>query len=154
MGGSEVLTFYQEPLRNNFNFCYINCNKNYLINCIEKLFQGKSTTMFANQQKFVIHPSNEFCADKNFKNSNETENQIILFLKNTYPKNKMLALVFKPLIKENLIGEDLFFHDFANIHVADFCVFVNNRFGKSDKTDTNMLKLCKYLQKKTLNFLV
>lgn len=111
--------------------------------------------MFANQQKFVIHPMNKPCIDELSTSdqqhySNNIENLIANFLSISYPKNKVLHLVFSILVKQKLINDELFFIDFSTVHVADFCAFINNRFGKKDKTDVNMLKLCKFLQSKSI----
>lgn len=150
------MEFYQEPIKNNYNFCYINCQKNYLINYIDQLFKNKKATMFANQQKFIIHKPNKYC-DTMKDNTNVSENsliedQILKFLNTTYPKNKYLPFVFKILVKKNVINDTLFFDHDHNIHIADFCAFINNRFGKKESTNPNMLKLCKYLQNKSVKF--
>jgi hypothetical protein len=40
-------------------------------------------------------------------------------------------MVFKILQPLNLIDNNLFFTSFPNIHVADFCSFINNKFEKN-----------------------
>jgi hypothetical protein len=107
--------------------------------------------MYYNKTKFIIHPINKSCTISSKPSStNNIEFQIKNFIDTSYPKNKVIHLVFNVLRKHNLINDDLFFIKFPNIHVADFVSFINNRFGKKEKTDSNMLKLCKYLQ--TYNF--
>jgi len=86
--------------------------------------------MFSNNTVFVIHPKNKPCGQQ-LKNSSDTLNdQVFEFIKNTYPKQKYLAMVFKILQPLNLIDNNLFFASFPNIHVADFCSFINNKFEK------------------------
>lgn len=146
LGGPAVLDFWQEPIRFNYHFCYINCNRNYLINCVDKLFLGHQTTMFANQQKFVIHSDRTTCHSNADSEDSGIQKDLDDFAQKTYPKNKTLHLVFKPLLANNLINDCLFFTHFPSIHIADFCSFINNRFYKNDVKDI-MLKLCKYMQK-------
>jgi len=59
--------------------------------------------------------------------------------------------VGKLLEKNNLINDDLFFVDFNDVHLADFCAFINNRFDKK-KENTRMTKLCKFIQSKRVRF--
>lgn len=148
LGGSKVLDFYQEPPKFNFNFCYINCNKNYLINCVENLFLEKKCTMFAVNETYIIHPSKTFCQEES--NISSVETQLNEYLTMSYPKNKHLPIVFKILIDKSVVSKDLFFTNFPNIHVADFCSFINNRFGKKETTIPDLIKLCKYLKKKSI----
>lgn len=156
LGGPDALLFYQEPSRYNFHFCYINCNKNYLINYVNRLFLGKRATMFANQQKFVIHKLSDPCDSKsndpNVSSSNRIKSQINEFLLTRYPKNKNLDIIFNIMIKHDLINEDLFFVPMPALHVADFCSFVNNRFDKPETTKKDMIKFCKYLNSKSIKF--
>ena len=157
LGGREILEFFNEPPKYNYNFCYINCNRNYIINYVEKLFLGHSAEMLVNNIRYVIHKANQPCgtlltSDKTILHTTDIENKISSFLTQTYPKNKYLTLVFNILTKNNLINPDLFFSDFQNLHIADFCAFINNRFGKKEKTDVNMLKFCKYLRIKSIKF--
>lgn len=150
LGGPTILSFWQEPDKYNYHFCYVNCNKNYLINCVDHLFLGKSSTMFANNQTYIIHKKDFYCNHP--KIAHETnpptiENDIKEYLMHSYPKNKNIHLVFKILVTQNLINDTLFFRDFSHIHIADFCSFINNRFYKSiKKQDMPLLKLMKQLQ--------
>lgn len=148
LGGKAFVDFYQEPVKQNFHFCYINCNKNYIINCVEHLFKGNRTTMFFGNDRFVIHKVDKFCTA--LQNQPETidsgKDSILDFITTTYPKQKYLPLLFKQLIKKEFINNDLYFEQHPNIHIADFCTFINNKFGKPEKTDPKFLKLCKYLQ--------
>lgn len=148
LGGNKVLQFYQESMRYNYNFCYINCNKNYLINNVQHLLLGKKkTTMFADQIKYVIHKDNVPCTLlKNDLNSYDIiENNVNEYLEKSYPKNKNLHLLFKILCKNKLINDNLFFENFSKIHIADFCAFINNRFAKKETVNLNMIKLCKFI---------
>ena len=69
-----------------------------------------------------------------------------------YPKQKFLTLVFDILITNNLIDENLYFIPFQQVHIADFCTFLNNNFGKLNSTDGKYIKLCKYFQNLNLKF--
>jgi hypothetical protein len=73
------------------------------------------------------------------------------FIAKTYPKQKYLPLVFSILEKHNLIDDNLFFIPFQ-LHVADVCAFLNNRFGKILTTDLRYIKLCKFLQSHKIKF--
>jgi hypothetical protein len=154
LGGPEALLFFQKPPRDNFDFCYINSRKNYLINQVNRLFQGKSATMFTNKDIFIIHDINNHCRplehEKNQKS--HVQNQVLEYLKNTYPKQKFISLFFDVLNKNQLVDENLFIVGFPNIHIADLCSFINNKFGKQNTTDPRFLKLCKYLQTSQLRF--
>ena len=167
LGGQAVLDFYQEPSKLDYHFCYINSHRNYVINQVEQLFQGRSATMFVNNERFIIHPLDQPCSLTHEKNSSlkdpvELEetigDQVHDFLVHTYPKNKFLPLMFKNLVKHDLIDADLFFVDFPTIHVADFCAFINNSFGggssssKNNKTNGLLLKLCKFIRTKHIKF--
>ena len=154
LGGSSVLKFYQEIQQHRYNFLYINCQRSYLINTVDQLFCEKSATMFLNQQTYVIHPKNKPCApsaivnpsNQDSSNNSEVDPQIVEFLRSTYPKQKYLPYVFNILSSHALFDKHLFFVKFQNIHIADFCAFLNNSFGKVDSTETRFIKLCKYLQ--------
>jgi hypothetical protein len=148
LGGKEILQFYQEPLKQNFNFCYINCNKNYLINKIDRLFQGEKATMFSNSEKYIIHKIDEPCGLTNAETSASPHQNVLDFIKETYPKQKYLCLVFDIINKHHLFDDNLFCIPFPNIHIADICSFLLNRFGKNDTTDSRYIKFCKFLQKK------
>jgi hypothetical protein len=155
LGGQEALSFFSKPLKYNFHFCYINCNKNYMINYAEQLFSENKAIMFANQEIFVIHNANETCENKNSNQSSDDNsilNECKAFLTCSYPKNKVLPLIIKILINNNLINEDLFFTLYPNIHIADFLSFINNKFGKKDTYDPSMLKLCKFLNGQSIRF--
>jgi hypothetical protein len=124
---------------------------------VDKLFQGLPATMFVNNEKFVIHPINQPCQIENpddelFETESAIQSQVQDFIVNTYPKNKFLPIVFNNLVKNNFIDSDLFFHEFPSIHIADFCTFINNRFGKKNKANVQLLKLCKFIRSKHLKF--
>lgn len=153
IGGNPAVEFWQEPVRFNFDFSYINCQKNYIINYINRLILGDSATMFANQQKYVIHLENHSCQNMlSNTQPNSVKREIDEYLASSYPKNKNLNLVAKILVTNNLLNDDLFFNEFSNVHFADFCAFINNRFDKIGKTNSNLVKFCKYLQKKHIKF--
>jgi hypothetical protein len=61
-------------------------------------------------------------------------------------------MVFKILQPLNLIDNNLFFTSFPNIHVADFCSFINNKFEKNGGTDQKFIKLCKFLRSNQIKF--
>jgi len=153
LGGTQVMSFWQEPPRFNYHFCYINCNKNYVINYVNNLFLGKQATMFANQQKFIIHSEKETCdLLSSSSDVNSVEQDVTEYLSSAYPKSKHLFLVAKILLKNKLINSTLFFDKFPQIHLADFCAFINNRFDKQEKNNIIMTKLCKYMQKENIKF--
>jgi len=154
LGGSESLTFYQQPLKQNFNFCYINCLKNYMVNRVDYLLQNKKTEMFVNNEIYVIHPENQFCNLPNGTDSSEvqTKSNILEFINSTYPKQKYLSLIFNPLVQRNMINDELYFIPYPDIHIADFCVFLNNKFGKVETTNNKLIKFCKYLQSLKFKF--
>lgn len=149
IGGTDVMSFWQEPQKCNFHFCYINNNRNYIINCVEQLFSGHSATMFANKKTFIIHEKDKPCLENETTNNvqdNSIESTINEYLLQMYPKNKHLKFVFKPLLSHNLISENLFFIPFPHVHIADFCSFLNNRLQKQSQVNPTMIKLCKYIQ--------
>jgi hypothetical protein len=148
LGGKEVLQFYQEAPKHNFNFCYINCNKNYLINQVDKLFIGEKVIMFSNGEQFVIHKASQTCAADGIADIQPQHSSVQAFVKETYPKQKHLVLIFDILEKHNLFDDNLFCIPFPNIHVADMCAFFLNRFYKNDNADGRYIKFCKFLQKK------
>jgi len=145
-----VISFYQEPQKQMFNFCYINCNKNYLINYVNRLFQNKSAIMFSNNEQFIIHPSNKLCGQDQSNPLHSDINPSLEFVKNTYPKQKFLPIVISRLTSLGLLDKNMFFLDFPNVHLADFCSFINNKFSKTNTADSRYLKLCKYLQSKSV----
>jgi hypothetical protein len=157
LGGTSILSFFSLPVKYNYHFCYINCNKNYIINCVEKLFSEGKTIMFANQEQFTIHKSNAYCGPLNNKNlTSNTSNMILTecndLVTHSYPKNKILPIIIKTLTNHNMINKDLFFNTFPNIHIVDFLSFINNKFGKTENTENNMIKLCKYLNNNQIKF--
>ncbi len=152
LGGNEVLNFYQEPIKQNYNFCYINTNKNYLINYVNHLFQGQKATMFSNNETWVIHQANKLCGqDKKPSQQNDVRTEVMQYLKSTFPKQKHLPLVFNILFKHDLIDTNFYFVP-VPLHFADVCTFINNRFGKIDATDMSYIKLCKYLHSRKIKF--
>jgi hypothetical protein len=113
--------------------------------------------MFSNKTVFSIHPKNQSCAVKKVENEhtsdrNEHNNHIIDFIKSIYPKQKYLTMIFQILEPFELISSNLFFVAFPNIHVADVCAFLNNKFGKEHTTDVRFIKLCKFLRTKEIKF--
>ena len=123
-----------------------------MINQVDLLFKGEKAIMFSNGEKFIIHKVSEPCGLTNTESSDEnfTPHQNVMeFIKETYPKQKYLPLVFDIIEKHNsFFDANLFCIPFPNIHVADLCSFFLNRFGKNDNTDSRYIKLCRYLQKK------
>ena len=152
LGGPPSLAFYQEPLKQNYHFCYINCLKNYMINKLDYLLQKKDTTMFLDNTIYVIHNKDQPCGQK-IQSSSElsSKKHVIDFIKMMYPKQKFLTLVFEPMVQQELINDDLFFKDHPQVHIADFCSFINNRFAKNN-FPPKITKLCKYLNAMGLRF--
>jgi hypothetical protein len=152
LGGLPALQFFQEIPQHRYNFLYINCQRNYLINTVDNLFRGQATTMFLNQQIYVIHLKNKPCAISAAASGTSdgpglhVDPQIMDFLRSTYSKQKYLPYVFNILGAHALFDKHLFFTKYQNIHIADFCAFLNNSFGKPTTTEARFLKLCKYLQ--------
>jgi len=108
--------------------------------------------MFASKQLFVIHEADQSCSQESgFSQEPPNNTHVSEFIQETYPKQKYLTLVGKLLEKNNLINDDLFFVDFNDVHLADFCAFINNRFDKK-KENTRMTKLCKFIQSKRVRF--
>jgi len=151
----EVEQFYRLPERQNFNFCYVNNIKYYMINCVESLFTDKnSIKMFVDNKIFVIHPADEFCtpSTKDIV-SNNVNQSVIDYIKNLYPKQKFLLLFFEQLNKLNLIDENFYLKDFPNIHVTDLSMFLNNKFFKDkNKIDVKFVKMCKWFQANKIRF--
>ena len=109
--------------------------------------------MFVNKEIFTIHDAKQPCGRTSSSTPElDQQNHVLNFVKSTYPKQKYLILFFKILTKQNLTDENLFFNNFSSVHVADFCSFINNSFGKQDQTDLRFIKVCKYLQKLKLKF--
>jgi len=139
-------------LKNNYNFCYLNCHKNYLINKVDHLFLGKKAIMFSNGEQFIIHKVDEPCGLTNTEIENyeqpSIQQNILDFIKETYPKQKYLSIVFNIMEKHNLFDDNLFCVPFPNIHIADICSFFLHRFGKNENTDPRYIKFCRFLQKK------
>jgi hypothetical protein len=108
--------------------------------------------MFSNNTQFIIHEINKTCSKHTLQDNSgsEKEKAIASFLKNKYPKNKYLDIVFKLL--QDLINDNLFFIDFPMLHIADFTAFILNNFGKKEKTDPRLLKFCRYLKQKSIIF--
>lgn len=158
LGGQKVLEFYNAIPKANFHFCYINMQKNYLINCCEKLFfqDQNSIEMFTNDLVFTIHLKNKPCAADEHNSlempSNTVYQQVDEFT-NLYPKRKkLLMLVFQILIKNDLINDDLFFNPFPKLHIADFASFIMNRWGtnKAQTLDPSLVRFCKFLKSRNI----
>ena len=121
------------------------------------MFQNQKVTMFANKETYVIHRSNKFCQPMNNQEltaTNQLENsqlEILDYIKSTFPKQKHLILAFNIFFKHNLIDSSLYF-TVVPVHFADVCRFLNNPFGKIETTDALFIKLCKYLHTKKIKF--
>lgn len=151
MGGEKALKFYQQPLRQNFHFCYINNNKNYIINHVDQLFSdSQPVNMFLDKTIYIIHPENSSCVLPDQNNSHQ-ENPMD-YVKRLYPKQKFLPLFIEILVSHKLINDNLCFSPMPNMHITDICRFINNTFGHKDKTEPRFIKLCKCLQKMHLQF--
>jgi len=119
-----------------------------LINQIDQLFKGEIVTMFTNGEQYIIHKKNEPCGTFNSDISETpSHHQLVLeFIKDKYPKQRYLSLIFEILKKHELFDENLFCIPFPNIHIADVCSFFLNRFSKNE--NIRLIKFCKFLQKK------
>jgi len=108
--------------------------------------------MFSNGEKFIIHKENESCGlttiDSEISETHSPQQNVMEFIKETYPKQKYLSLIFTIIEKHHLFDDNLFCNAFPNIHIADICSFFLNRFGKMENTDNRYIKFCKFLQKK------
>lgn len=152
LGGPEALEFYQDVQKSNYHFAYVNSTRNYIVNKVENLFNdNQKAIMFANKQLFVIHKADQDCSQTSSGVNDDTNCKAITdFVQSTYPKQKYLKIVATILEKHDLINEDLFFLNFANIHLADFLSFINNRFDK--KKNNPLTKLCKFIQGQNIKF--
>jgi hypothetical protein len=152
LGDADILSFYQDVPKHQFHFLYANCQRNYLINRVDNLFRGTDATMYIHNTLYVIHPHNKPCSrtieNEPINSGDTTQQRIDNFLRSTYPKQKYLPLLFSILHPHALFNQHLFFNDFVNVHVADFCSFIVNPFGKPGTTDAKFVKVCKYLQAK------
>lgn len=54
LGGKEVLSVYQEPLKQNYHFWNINHNKKYLINQIDLQFKGEKLMFSINEKNLLF----------------------------------------------------------------------------------------------------
>ena len=109
--------------------------------------------MFLNKDIFVIHKLNKPCGRvESQENVVPINEDVLTFISSTYPKQKFLPLFFKILLQNKLIDSQMFIDKFQNIHIADLCTFINNTFGKIEKTEVRFIKLCKYLQSLNLKF--
>ena len=109
--------------------------------------------MYVNNTLYIVHAHNKPCplATHNSAEPTQQEQQqqhIDTFLRTTYPKQKYLPLLFSILHPHALFNQHLFFNDFNNVHIADFCSFIVNPFGKQNLTEAKFIKVCKYLQSK------
>ena len=154
LGGSNVLNFYQNEPKVNFQFLYINCQKHYLINNVQQLFDRspKNVKMFTNQQKFVIHLADYPCGTSESKTEPTIASDVNDLVLTLYPKQKSLQLVTKQLLKNNALDEDLCFVDEKKVHLADFLRFLNNTFDKNNKPNVHISKLCKILASQSIRF--
>jgi hypothetical protein len=154
LGGKDVIDFYQQQPKFNFQFMYVNSITHYLIYNCQQIFDRKlkDVTMYTNGQRFIIHLSNTTCGTSKTKDepiqniSSDVDNLVTIL----YPKQKSLFLVTKLLLKHNTINQDLYFLDEPSVHLADFLRFLNNRFDKNIKPNVHILKLCKIFQSKSI----
>jgi hypothetical protein len=151
LGGPAALDFYQTVPKANYHFAYVNSARNYIINQVENLFNNtQRAIMFANKQTYIIHDAEQDCSQPLGSPEEKINSAVSDFIQSTYPKQKYLKIVAKILEKQNLVNEDLFFLNFPEIHLADFCSFINNRFEK--KENVRLIKLCKFIQSQKIRF--
>lgn len=153
LGGAKALTFYQVNEWQNYHFAYINSKKNYLINNSDVLLDGHSTTMFYQNQVFTIHPQEKPCGQPTTSPlPSSLAESIHHFLQTNYPKQKLLTLVFDPLIQKDLINENFYFKINENVHIIDFIRWLNNRFDKNEKPPNPLKPIIKTLQIEKIRF--
>jgi len=151
LGGTAALDFFQTVQKANYHFAYVNSARNYIINQVENLFNNtQRAIMFANKQTYIIHDAEQDCSQPLGSPEEKKNTAVSDFIQSTYPKQKYLQIVAKILEKHNLINADLFFLNFTDIHLADFCSFINNRFHK--KENVRLTKLCKFIQAQKIRF--
>jgi hypothetical protein len=151
LGGPEALDFFQSVQKANYHFAYVNSARNFIINQVENLFNNtRRATMFANKQIFLIHDAKQDCSQPLGSTEEKVDTAVSDFIQSTYPKQKYLKIVAKILEKHNLVDTDLFFLNFTDIHLADFCSFINNKFDK--KENGRLIKLCKFIQTQKIRF--
>ena len=151
LGGPAALDFFQTVPKANYHFAYVNSARNYIINQVENLFNNtQRAIMFANKQTYIIHDAEQDCSQPLGSSEEKINSAVSDFIQTTYPKQKYLKIVAKILEKQNLVNEDLFFLNFPEIHLADFCSFINNRFEK--KENVRLTKLCKFIQSQKIQF--
>jgi len=108
--------------------------------------------MFVNSEIFVIHLESQPCGGgQTSTNEQKVKHKVLGFVQSMYPKQKFLPLIFDSIVQMNLINDKMYFTDHPHVHVADFCSFINNRFGKNEVAP-KFIKLCKYLQSLDLRF--
>ena len=93
---------------------------------------------------FDFHSVDHRCGLQQESLSSHSKHDVFDFIKTMYPKQKVLTLVFDIITQHNLIDEQLYFVQFQHVHIADFCTFINNKYGKFQSTDTRFIKLCIY----------
>jgi len=151
LGGPEALDFFQSVQKANYHFAYVNSARNFIINRVENLFNDtRQAIMFANKQTFLIHDAEQDCSQPLRSTEEKINTAIYDFIQSTYPKQKYLKIMAKILEKHNLVNDDLFFINFTDIHLADFCSFINNKFDK--KENVRLIKLCKFIQNQKIRF--
>jgi hypothetical protein len=104
--------------------------------------------MFSNGEKFTIHKVDEPCGLTKEEIFETPQLNVMEFIRDTYPKQKFLLVVFAIIEKHKLFDENLFCVQFPKIHVADICSFFLNRFGKHETTDSRYIKFCQFIHKK------
>ncbi len=116
-----------------------------MINKVDQLIKNHHAEMFYQNDKYIIHKADQPCGANNPDESapDDLHTKIVAFIKQNFPRQKYVDLVFRTLTSHSVINDDLYFQSF-NIHIADFCSFINNKFCK--KMDSNYIKLCKHLQ--------
>jgi len=110
--------------------------------------------MFTNKTIYVIHQENQPCGLTSSASTSEQKvsKKVMDFVRSMYPKQKFLSLVFESILQLNLIDDKMYFIGHPHVHVADFCSFINNRFGKNDDIPVKFIKLCKHLQSQGIRF--
>jgi superfamily I DNA and/or RNA helicase len=153
LGGKGALTFYKSNEQKLYHFAYLNSRTYFIINNSDLLLDGKSTTMFVQNQIFTIHLKNQFCSPPTAASlSDSLTDSLNNFLKTHYPKQKFLNLAFIPLIEKDLINDKFFFKIDENVHIVDFIRWLNNKFDKSVKPPPHLKSIIKNMQTEKIRF--
>jgi hypothetical protein len=115
-----------------------------MLHQVNRLLSRLPTVMFSDERLFTVHDSQHPCGREALQIP--AEQAVLDAVSSRWPKQKQWISFFKPVLKHDLIDENLFFKD-PQVHVLDFCSFLNNSFP-TPTPDPKMIKLFKLLQHK------